>query len=65
MPLITGTVFLAGALLSCLLPISLLISFAVFFYRQARKAPENAATARSTPNVPEPPAQSSYPYQGQ
>lgn len=67
MPLITGSVFLAGALLSCLLPISLLISFAVFFYRQARKTPKNAAVATSTPstpNVPEQPAPN-HPYAGQ
>jgi hypothetical protein len=43
MPLITGSVFLAGALLSCLLPIGLLICFATFFTRQARRMPPNAA----------------------
>ena len=48
MPLITGSVFLAGALLSCLLPIGLLISFATFFYRQTRRLPANATTATST-----------------
>lgn len=64
MPLITGSVFLAGALLSCLLPISLLISFAVFFYRQARKT-KNAVVAPSTPNVPESPATPNHPYSGQ
>lgn len=42
MPMITGSVFLAGALLSCLLPISLLICFATFFTRNARKLPPNA-----------------------
>lgn len=45
MPMITGSVFLAGALLSCLLPIGLLICFATFFARQARQLPPNA-----TPN---------------
>jgi hypothetical protein len=65
MPLITGSVFLAGALLSCLLPISLLISFATFFYRQARKMPKNAGAALSTPHGPEPPAAPSHPYSDQ
>jgi hypothetical protein len=66
MPLITGSVFLAGALLSCLLPISLLICFAAFFTRQARQIPPNAtpngqqtheepsaAAERQFPNLPE------------
>jgi len=53
MPLIFGT-FLAGALLSCLLPITLLICFAAFFYRQARRAPENAAPTNNITTTPEP-----------
>ena len=70
MPLTVGSVFLAGALLSCLLPISLLISFATFFYRQTRKLPANvggkssATTAPAPTQTPEPPAQSSS-YAGQ
>ncbi len=50
MPLITASVFLAGALLSTVLPISLLICFAVFFMRQARRLPaEPAATPAQAP----------------
>jgi hypothetical protein len=45
MPMITGSVFLAGAILSCVLPISLLIVFASFFIRQARRLPPNATPA--------------------
>ena len=48
MPLTTGSVFLAGALLSCLLPIGLLISFATYFYRQTRRLPANVTTASAT-----------------
>lgn len=65
MPLITGSVFLAGALLSCLLPISLLIAFATFFYRQVRKMPTNATVPTRTPSAPEPPAAPSHSYPGQ
>jgi hypothetical protein len=43
MPLILGSAFLAGALLSCVLPISLLIAFATYFIRSARRLPPNAA----------------------
>lgn len=42
MPLITGTAFLIPAMLTCVLPISLLIAFATYFVRQARRLPENA-----------------------
>ena len=38
MPLILGT-YLAGALLTFLVPITLLICFAVYFYRQVRRMP--------------------------
>jgi hypothetical protein len=51
MPLITGSVFLAGALLSCLLPIGLLICFATFFTRQVRRMPPNA-TPPAKPTEP-------------
>jgi hypothetical protein len=51
MPLTTASVFLAGALLSCLLPITLLICFATFFTRNARRLPPNA-TPVSTPIAP-------------
>jgi len=42
MPLIAGTAFLVAALLTCVLPIGLLLCFAAFFVRQARKLPEPA-----------------------
>jgi hypothetical protein len=42
MTLIFGT-YLAGSLLTTLVPIALLIAFAVFFYRQARRMPANAS----------------------
>ena len=69
MPLITGSVFLAGALLSCLLPIALLISFATFFYRQARRAPASAVTPAAerpvtTPEGSGTPAPPSHPQPG-
>lgn len=58
MPLTTASIFLAGALLSCLLPISLLICFASFFMRQARRLPPNATPVggqvrEETPAAPE------------
>jgi hypothetical protein len=60
MPLIFGT-FLAGALLTCLVPIALLICFATYFYRQARRMPANAAVER-TPSTPvDPPAAPAQP----
>lgn len=65
MPLITGTVYLFGQILSFALPVGLLITFATFFYRQARKMPKNASVPPSTPNVPEPPAAPSQPYSAQ
>lgn len=46
MPLIFGS-YLAGALLTCLVPISLLICFATYFYRNWRKLPENATPESS------------------
>ncbi|MDE3131768.1 MAG: hypothetical protein KGL16_11505 [Acidobacteriota bacterium] len=48
MPLMTGTVYLFGQILSWALPISLLIAFAVFFTKQARRMPPN-------PEPPSPP----------
>ena len=78
MPLITGTIYLFGQILSFALPVSLLIAFATFFYRQARKFPKNPAPTNSTaaPTNPtataaattapamitEPPAAPSRPY---
>ena len=77
MPLITGTIYLFGQILSFALPVSLLIAFATFFYRQARKFPKNPAPTNSTAaptNTPataaattptmitEPPAAPSRPY---
>ncbi len=48
MPLIFGT-YLAGALLTCLVPITLLICFAIYFYRQARREPPPAAVTAPAP----------------
>lgn len=42
MPLMIGTVYLIPAILTCVLPIGLLIAFATFFVRQARRLPQNA-----------------------
>ncbi len=50
MPLIFGT-YLAGALLTCLVPITLLICFAVYFYRQARREPPPAAVTPPASNA--------------
>lgn len=47
MPLITGTIYLFGEILSFALPVGLLLSFATFFYLQGRKEPRNAAPAAS------------------
>jgi hypothetical protein len=51
MSLITGSVYLAGSLLSFALPVGLLISFATFFVRQARKNSAAAPGAGSTPSA--------------
>jgi hypothetical protein len=53
MPLILGSAFLAGALLSCVLPISLLIVFATFFIRSVRRLPPNAAPGDGPPTTDE------------
>jgi hypothetical protein len=45
MTLFFGTAFVVAGLLSCLVPIALLICFATFFGRTARRMPPNA-----TPN---------------
>ena len=45
MTLYFGTAFLVAGLLTCLVPISLLICFATFFGRTVRRLPPNA-----TPN---------------
>jgi hypothetical protein len=55
MPLIFGT-YLAGALLTCLVPIALLICFAIYFYRQARRMPPNAPVDAGTSTTVDPPA---------
>lgn len=65
MPLTTGTVYLFGQILSMAMPIGLLICFATFFYRQARKMPKNASSPSNTQTTPEPPAAPSHPYQDQ
>jgi hypothetical protein len=41
MPLIMGTAFLVGAVLTCVLPIGLMIAFTAFSYRQVRRLPPN------------------------
>jgi hypothetical protein len=56
MPLIYGD-FLAGALLTCLVPIALLICFAIYFYWQARRqtiADANQTTPEAPPNPGQP-----------
>jgi hypothetical protein len=55
MPLIFGT-YLAGALLTCLVPIALLICFATYFYRQARREPPPAPVNAPVSNAVEQPA---------
>lgn len=60
MPLIFGS-FLAGSLMSFLIPVSLLICFAVFFYRQWRRQ----GITEIKPTTPEPPASPAQPYSGQ
>ncbi|MGH2841976.1 MAG: hypothetical protein ACRDKL_00105 [Solirubrobacteraceae bacterium] len=45
MPLISGTVYLFGQILSFALPVSLLLAFAAFFYRQGKRAREAAPKA--------------------
>ena len=55
MPLIFGS-YLAGSLLSILVPVGLLIAFAVYFYRQARRMPENAPVEAPVSNAVETPA---------
>jgi hypothetical protein len=50
MPLIFGT-YLAGALLTCVVPIALLICFATYFYRQARREPPPAAVPAPASNA--------------
>ena len=42
MPLVFGVTFLVASLLTCLVPISLLLCFATFFTRTARRMPPNA-----------------------
>ncbi len=54
MPLIYGS-YLAGSLLTFLVPIALLICFATFFYRQARRETAVADTKPTEPTTPEPP----------
>lgn len=57
--------YLAGSLLSFLVPIGLLICFAVFFYRQARRQTPVAETKPSTPTTPETPVNPSQPLSHQ
>ena len=54
MPMIYGS-FLAGSLLSTLLPIGLLICFATYFYRQSRRM---KTVADADPTSTESPANS-------
>lgn len=50
MPLISGTIYLFGQILSFALPVSLLLAFATFFYRQGKRSREAAPRATSTPS---------------
>ena len=50
MTLFLGSAFLTGALLSCVVPISLLLCFATFFGRSARRMPPNATPAVKPPH---------------
>jgi hypothetical protein len=53
MPLITGTIYLFGQILSFGLPVALLLSFATFFYLQAKKMPKPSRLSTSTrPSTP-------------
>jgi hypothetical protein len=61
MPLIYGS-YLAGSLLTTLVPIALLICFAVFFYRQAHRQKTVADTKPAAQTTPEPPANPGQPY---
>lgn len=58
MPLIYGS-YLAGSLLSTLLPIGLLLCFAYFFYRHGRR---QTVAEVEQPAAPEPPANPGQPY---
>jgi hypothetical protein len=64
MPLIFGS-YLAGALLTCVVPIALLIAFVTYFYGQFRRQPENAPRMSThtptTPTVTNPQAPASPP----
>jgi len=62
MPLMYGS-YLAGSLLSTLVPVALLICFAVFFYRQAhrQKTVAESSVAETKPATPEPPARPDEP----
>lgn len=64
MPLIYGS-YLAGSLLTTLLPIALLICFAVYFYRQAHRQKTVADTEPTPPAAPEPPVNPGQPYSPQ
>ena len=61
MPLIYGS-FLAGSLLSTLVPIGLLICFAVFFYRQSRRM---KTVADSQPTATETPVNTGHSFSNQ
>lgn len=50
MPLTTGAIYLFGQILSFALPVSLLLAFAAFFYRQGKRAREAAPRATATPS---------------
>lgn len=58
MPLTVGTIYLFGQILSFALPVSLLLVFAYFFTRQARKLAPNP-TPPSPPNATSPPSATS------
>jgi Na+-transporting methylmalonyl-CoA/oxaloacetate decarboxylase gamma subunit len=56
-----GVSFLVAGMLSCFIPISLLLVFATFFGRSARRMPPNATPAASPAREESPAVQRSFP----
>jgi len=65
-----GVSFVVAGMLTCLVPISLLICFATFFGRTVRRMPPNATPSgkahedASAPAVSGPPAETQFPVVG-
>ena len=66
-----GVSFVVAGMLTCLVPISLLICFATFFARTVRRMPPNAAVTgqqardeASAPAVTGPPSETQFPVAG-